>query len=33
VFRRDGVGHAEIDSYTFKDSRDKGRKRLPTKTV
>jgi hypothetical protein len=32
-FKAIGVGHAEIDSYTYKDNRDKGTRSLPTKTV
>jgi hypothetical protein len=27
------VGYAEIDSYTYKDIRDKGRRSLPVRTV
>lgn len=27
------IGHAAINSYTYKDNRDKGRRTLPTKTV
>ena len=32
-FEATDVGYAEIDSYTYKDIRDKGRKSLSTKTV
>jgi hypothetical protein len=28
-----GIGHAAINSYTYKDARDKGRRSLPVKTV
>ena len=31
-FQALGIGHAQIDSYTYKDIRDKGRRSLPTKT-
>jgi hypothetical protein len=27
-----GIGHAQVDSYTYKDIRDKGRRSLPSKT-
>lgn len=32
-FQALNIGHAEIDSYTYKDIRDKGRRSLATKTV
>lgn len=32
-FEATAIGHAAIDSYTYKDVRDKGRKSLATKTV
>jgi hypothetical protein len=32
-FQATAIGHAAIDSYTFKDIRDKGRRSLPVKTV
>jgi hypothetical protein len=28
-----GTGYADIDSYTYKDNRDKGRRTLPIKTL
>jgi hypothetical protein len=30
-FEAQGIGYAEIDSYTYRDIRDKGRRSLPTK--
>jgi len=32
-FQAFNIGHAEIDSYTYKDIRDKGRRSLPVKMV
>jgi hypothetical protein len=32
-FQALNIRHAEIDSYTCNDLRDKGRRSLPTKTV
>ena len=32
-FKAIGIGHAAINSYAYKDIRDKGRRSLPTKTV
>jgi hypothetical protein len=32
-FEAQELGHAAINSYTYKDIRDKGRRSLPTKTV
>src|SRR5204863_7407740 len=32
-FEATGVGYAAINSYTYKDIRDKGMRSLPTKTV
>jgi hypothetical protein len=32
-FQAVGIGHAAINSYTYKDVRDKGSRSLPVKTV
>lgn len=32
-FEAQGIGYAAINSYTYKDNRDKGRRSLPVKTV
>jgi hypothetical protein len=32
-FQALNIGHAAINSYTYKDNRDKGRRSLPVKTV
>jgi hypothetical protein len=32
-FQAANIGHAAINSYTYKDIRDKGRRSLPVKTI